>query len=236
MGSSAKQSQTQSQSTTQTDNRIGAADSGVVAQGGSVVLRDGSQQTNLGAGASVTTTYNSLDPETVAQSLGISRDIARDAANLAGYSVSESSDVSRRALDTNSDVSMAAIASNRDTATAGFELARALAGDNADVVRDSLTRSLNFGSDVAAGGVDIAARALQELGKANNNAISLADSTNTTVSRALESFGTELSKVKEISVSGGLAETNKAIKIAATVAIGAIALGGIYLISSGKKN
>lgn len=82
MGSRARSTQSQSQTTTQTDNRIGASDNAIVGTHGA---RIGSTETSLSAGRDLT--VQSLDPETIQGAFGLSETVVNQLSNLAGGTV-----------------------------------------------------------------------------------------------------------------------------------------------------
>lgn len=241
MSSSSKQASSQSQSTTTTqiDRRIAAADQGVVGQN-STILQQGSVQ--VGGGSTI---YNeSLDPATIAAALGLSGDVAEAVArfateaqdsqtNVALSSIQETSDIAREALTGANAVSLDLIGATtnlaNDVSGNAFDYAQGLA-------ESALYESFGFGRDISGDANELAMAALNKLGTANLEANRLSETSQATVSRALEGFGTELSKVKAIEVSGGLTETNKAVQLAVIGATIAAIVGTLaYLFTRKQK-
>jgi len=110
--SSAKQSADYTQTTTQVDKRIGASDSAVVLQGGGTAV--GSGGTNIQSGGNLT--IESLDADVIAESLGLSRDVAEQIANFAIQTSADSTAVSREALERGFEFGGEALDFGRDIA------------------------------------------------------------------------------------------------------------------------
>lgn len=91
MGSRAQSSQTQSQTTTQTDNRVGASDNAIVGQGNA---RIGSTETKLSAGGNLS--IQSIDPDTIAGAFGLSDTVVNRLADLAGQSTQGAQNLAER--------------------------------------------------------------------------------------------------------------------------------------------
>ena len=91
MGSHASSEQSQSQTTTQIDRRIGASDNAVVAAEGS---RVGGSDTTLRAGRDLT--IQSIDPQTIAGAFGLSETVVNKLADLAGETVQGGQNLAER--------------------------------------------------------------------------------------------------------------------------------------------
>lgn len=190
--SKATQQANQTQTTTQTDSRIGASDSAVALRGDGTAI--GAGGTNIEAGGAIT--IESVDPEVIAQSLGLSRDVATQLATFA-------------------------IASSEDSTA---------------VAREALERGFDFGSDVSADVQDTAREALQSVSRANTESLLFADRNSALTAQSFETFGTELSKVKEAQVTGNeslRAKTQQTLIIAGSVA--SVIVAGIYVYTQFKK-
>ena len=219
MGSSSKQSQSQQQSTSQVDNRIGLSDSAVLAQGGGTAVGAGGTYSTTTAGRDVV--FQSLDAQVVSEALGISRDVA-------GKLVDFASEASLGALGANTDVSLGALETNAGVSRDAFDLARDVTGQALDVQAESQALAFDFGSDVVdkanefgIAGLGTVDRAIDAVADANAAATQLSERTSAELGSAFERFGTELSQIKAAEVTGGASESNKLIT---QILIGAVVI------------
>jgi hypothetical protein len=233
MGSRAATQSTQSQTTIQTDRRVGASNNANVATEGSVAVSNGS---TLVRGNQ---TINSIDAKTISEALGLSRDVAESFADLArgviDRSVDSVGDTAHTAITENSDVVQAgldfAVDANREMADLASgaidrtsDLAESTVTKTSNLAFDTTDRALDFGSDVTDKALDTVIRSLGAVSDATHDSNTIVDRNTAELSNAFNRFGEDLSKVQLAAVTGGASESTGVVKTVVYAAAGVAAL------------